>query len=342
MIKLTAKELTKADTGTRSSTSPSKMATGRSEAEAVADGRLKGTTTKEAPGYTLTGVGKTTTGFVLKAIAVAVARPTAIAIATATKVAVAKPTATTVTKNDTKAAGNATATKNDTDDATEIATAKPTVTTTVEANEIANATGIATTNPNATTTKVATGTASTNTETTTVVISVSGGGNINIGIALTGAGNVSTPKRSLNTHITPTEFVDGNGTVIVLISASFPTLPNTTGYATMDNYIRNTTIPGVTETGNSVPTYVNVNMLTTPQRGNKSPGAPLSVNTAIAKILFQPKNADNAASLTSLTSASIIASETSKSSEKVINPYAQTKDRYLAVSPEAKVARDKQ
>ena len=33
-------------------------------------------------------------------------------------------------------------------------------------------------------------------------------------------------------------------------------------------------------------------------------------------------------------------SKTSKTSEKVVNPYAQSKDRYLAVSPEAKVTRD--
>ena len=55
----------------------------------------------------------------------------------------------------------------------------------------------------------------------------------------------------------------------------------------------------MTETGTSVPTYVNVNMLTTPQHGNKLPGGPLSVNTAPAKILFQLQNADDTASLTS-------------------------------------------
>ena len=78
-------------------------------------------------------------------------------------------------------------------------------------------------------------------------------------------------------------------------------------------------------------------MLTTPLRGNKSQGGPLSANTTPAKILFQSKNSYDTSSL---TSTSTMASKTSNSSEQVINPYVQTIGKYLAVSPEAKVARD--
>ena len=85
------------------------LATSRSEAEAVVDGRLKGTaatTTRQAPKYTLTGVGKTTTGFVLTAVAAAVAKPTT------TKNAMEAAGNNTATKNAMEAAGNTTATKN--------------------------------------------------------------------------------------------------------------------------------------------------------------------------------------------------------------------------------------
>ena len=99
-------------------------------------------------------------------------------------------------------------------------------------------------------------------------------------------------------------------------------------------------IPGATDTGtskNSVPRIVNVNnIMTTPLRGNKSPGVSHNgSNVTTAKVLFQ--NGDESISLTSV---STMASKTSKSSEKLVNPYAQSKDRYLAVSTEAKIARD--
>ena len=63
-----------------------------------------------------------------------------------------------------------------------------------------------------------------------------------IGIVLTGTTGVSTPKKLCST---PTEFTDGHGSIIDLVSTL------TLESDVLDNYIQTTNIMGVTETGKS-------------------------------------------------------------------------------------------
>mmetsp|Transcript_33234 Transcript_33234/g.37168 ORF Transcript_33234/g.37168 Transcript_33234/m.37168 type:complete len:91 (+) Transcript_33234:385-657(+) len=60
----------------------------------------------------------------------------------------------------------------------------------------------------------------------------------------------------------------------------------TKGYGSLDDYILNTNIPGVIESGNSKSSVSSfVNMIPTPKRNNKSSGLPIT--DTIAKVLFQ-------------------------------------------------------